>query len=157
MTIGDCYIFSSDFHKLDLGLIFIGETKTDYYFTPLNFSNHHFDNTPSSIFDGKIQTNTVLNGPNLDEITGLFAIDESKKNPSFFTKYCKDERPFINLNLNVDKIVLGQDSKSLDQIIIGGGTNFPPTKEMFDKFHIQSLTKYHGRQESNLSIILKSK
>ena len=157
MTIGDCFIITSDFHKLDLGLIFIGETKTDYYFTPLNFPDHCFDNTPSSIFDGKIQTNTVLSGLNFDKVTGIFIIDESKKKPSFFTKYCKDNKPFINLNLNVDKIILGQNSESLDQIIIGGGTNFSPTKEMFDKFDIQGLTRHHGRQESDLKIILKSK
>jgi len=157
MTIGDCFIITSDFHKLDLGLIFIGETKADYYFTPLNFPDHRFDNTPSSIFDGKIQTNTVLSGPNLDEVTGIFAINESKKKPSFFTKYCKDNKPFLNLNLNIEKMVLGQGSNSLDQIIIGGGTNFSPTKEMFDKFDIQGLTRHHGRQESDLKIILKSK
>ena len=149
MKIGDCFIMTSDFHKLDLGLIFIGETKTYFYFTPLNFSYHRFDNTSSSIFDGKIQTNTVFSGANLDEVTGIFAIHESKRKPSFLTKYCKDNKPFINLNLNVNKIVLGQGTQSFDEIIIGGGTNFPPTKEMFDKFNIQSLTKYHSRQESD--------
>ena len=156
MNIGDCYILSSAFHKIDVGLIYIGETKSDFYFTPLNFTNHKFDNTLNCIYQGKIQTNTVYHGIDFIEKMGLFAIDESKSKPSFLTNYCKENKPFITLDLNASKIVIGQKSTSDDQIIIGGGTNFPPKKELFDKFDIQSITTISKRTPSDLNLILNS-
>jgi hypothetical protein len=157
MTIGDCYILSSDFHKIDIGIIFIGETKTTFYFTPLNFINHKFDKTLEAVYNGKLQTNKILSGSDLHEVTGIFTINELKKQPSFLTEYCKTNKPFINLNLNTEKIILGQSSKSPDQIIIGGGTNFPKSKEIFDKFHIQPLTNYSWTTPEDIDLILKSK
>jgi hypothetical protein len=157
MKIGDCYILRSEFHKIDLGVILFAETKTEYLFTPINFENHKFDFTPSAIFDGKLQTNKVYSGTHNATITGIFAIHENKKKPSFLTHYCKENKPFINLNLNTDNIILGQGSTEKNQIIIGGGGSFPLKKEDFDKMFIHSYAAYSSRDQANLDLILKSK
>ena len=156
MTIGDCYIIRTEFHKIDVGLILIGETKTEYFFTPLNFENHKFDFTPAGIFDGKLQTNQVYSGTHNCMITGIFVGHEYKKKPSFLTSYCNENKPFINLNLNTDKIILGQGATDRTQIIIGGGGSFPQKREDFDKFFIHSYSNYSGRDLSDLTLILKS-
>ncbi len=157
MTIGDCFILRSEFHKTDIGLILFGEIKTEYFFTPLIFENDKFDFTPSGIFNGRLLTNQVYSGRHNTTVTGIYAIHEYKKKPSFLANYCKENKPFITLNLNLDNIILGQGSTDKSQIIIGGGGNSPSTKEEFDKFYIQRYNKYSGRDYSALDIILKSK
>jgi hypothetical protein len=155
MTIGNCFIITSAFHKQDIGIIFIGETKSEYIFTPIIFKAHKFNNSLTDIFNGKIQTNTILNG-RLGKVTGLLVIHESKKKPSFLKNYCKENKPFTTLNINSDKILLDKAQTDIQQISIGGGTSFPSTKELFDKFHIHSLTNYLNHYTlSDLEIILK--
>ena len=155
MTQGDCYILSSNFHKLDIGFIFLGQTKGDYIFTPLFFKNNKFDEQSSTIFDGKIKAKSIPSGLEGDKVTGIFTVYESKKRPSFLTEYCNQNNPFINLNLDSSNIILGQNSTDLKQIIIGGMTTLPGTKESFDKYDIQGLI-HNNFNDTDLMLILKN-
>jgi hypothetical protein len=157
MTIGDCYILTSNFTKQDIGMLLIGENKQQYYFTPILFQDNKFGNSEGELFDSSILTNTVFHGLNGDTVTGIFAIHEYKKKPSFLTTYCQDNKPYINLNLNIEKFALETNTEDLTKIIVGSGTNMPPTKEMFDKFHIQSLLHVGHLIKLDLNTILKSK
>lgn len=137
-------------------MLLIGESKKDYFFTPILLPSNKFDKTPSCVFDSSILTTLIFSGLKGDTVTGIFIIYESKKQPSFLTKYCLDNKPFINLNIDLDNLVLGMSTDDLTKITIGGGTNLFPTKEMFDKFNIQSLLN-SSFTKTDLSTILKSK
>ncbi len=153
MNIGDCYIIKYDSPRIDLGLIYIGETTSNYYFTPLNFPGYKFDGSPSAIFDGTILTSTVLSGPELHKMTGITSIKQSKNKPSFFTDFLKKNKPFINLRLNIEKISLSLNSASLNQIIISSQLRFSD-EEMFKYFDIHGLTEASSFTRSELTLLL---
>lgn len=155
MTIGDCYILNSDFLKYDIGFILIGDNKSEYIFTPIIFKDNQFDNSASCVFDSEILTSVVYIGIEEDAVTGIFVVREYKNKPTFLTEYCKENQPFIHLNINVDNILLNNSSHDPNKIIISGGTTLFPTKEMFDKFNIHSFIN-SSFKKAKLNLILKS-
>ncbi len=160
MKIGDCYILSSVFHQLDIGVIYLGETdalgKEDdqYLFAPINFPNHKFDNSEKAILESKLLVYDVGYGSSFETRIGLKVIHEFKRNPSFLIPYCLKNKPYTNLKLNLNQLALYERPENKFQIILGGGTGFD-SRENFDKFNIQTLTRHHDCRLLDLKIILK--
>ena len=157
MTTGDCYILKSDFHKKDIGMILLYENKREYIFTYLLFKNNSFDNTLASIYNSDIPTNIVYHSINFIPLTGIHIIHEYKKQPTYLTSFCLENKPFCTLNVDTEKLSIGQSTKDLTKIIVGGGTSIMgTTKEFFDKIDIQHLTIERPiDNKHNVGLILK--
>jgi hypothetical protein len=157
MEPGDVFIISSEFHKMDVGLIFLNENSEQKIFLPLLLNNNFFDNTEECILNGKIKTSEIIfSSRTYPEIIGLFVIHEFKKTPSFLKEYCTQNKPFLNIEVNIDKINLFGKSTGKHNFIIGGGTSLLPDRSMFDKLFIQSLVMDDPRNnKSDLSLVLK--